>query len=170
MIVSSTTRLTGELAWQLEERQTGIVLASGSSLDDPATDIDSSDGTDVYFVHQECIESNDFVFRVTNTEGNGLGEEEHCEECSYSMWLSDRQDLGDKRIFAYTGYTGTFHYDQLVLFSVPLPKSAPPDPPGSYGSYLCDKDFNVAVLEMRPAIEITWTLSNEDGETVLTGE
>jgi len=126
-------------SWELYERKSGNTIMRGGQFKEEA--VDEHEAT--------CLPANDYVFRITNSNGNGFGD---CESCGYFLFV-DGVPLG--------GSTSFYDEDKFT-FAAPVHEEN--------ASTLCSGDFFFSLYTDKNPEKIMWRLADDEGITVLYGK
>ena len=126
--------------WKLVSQVTNEVILSGGPLE-PFTQ----------YEHEICASAGMYTIQFADSGGDGFGDD--CEVCGYFIYAND---------IPIGGSNGLYNYEQLT-FSIPFYGNA-------HSQYdWCSDDFWVLIVTDNKPQEISWTLANDDGDSLLTG-
>jgi len=143
---SNYTDIANTTSWELYQKDTQEVVLQGGSF------IDNS--VEEYVV--DCLDMNEYIFSITNTNGNGFGED--CTSCGYFVFV-DGVSIG--------GNINFFYNDKLAF---PLPLVGEVGAGVGDDDALCSGDFFLRIETDNNPEEITWILVNVKGDTALSGK
>jgi len=144
---SNYTDIANTTSWELYEKDTQeVVLQGGPFIDDSVEEYVA-----------DCLDMNEYIFSITNTNGNGFGND--CTSCGYFVFVDG----------ASIGGNINFFYNDKLAFPLPLVEAEASGVDDDDAS-LCSGDFFLRIETDNNPEEITWILVNVKGDTVLSGE
>jgi len=145
---SNYTDIANSTSWELYEKDTQRTVLQGGPF------IDNS--VEEYVV--DCLDMNDYIFSITNTNGQGFGDD--CTSCGYFVFV-DGVSIGGNI---------NFFYNDKLAFPLPLVGGAEASGSDNDDASLCSGDFFLRIETDNNPEEITWILVNVKGDTVLSGK
>lgn len=141
----NTTLEEGATTWELYELESGDIIQTQGPLN----------ASELYYLYNiECVDASQYVFNITYTGGR-VG---NCTLCGYLVYVDDLEVGGAAPFFC------SVLVNEMLNFPVPFQRNnmSEPEP--------CGNDFLVTIGTGDNPKKLAWTLANDEGEILLTGE